>query len=712
MTRSKLVILGLLATGIGLFFGLGLQHQLTLSHLQASRAELLALYAASPVRVLAGFFAAYVAVTALSLPGAVIMTLAAGALFGLGVGTVLVSFASSLGATLAFLAARHVMADWVEKKFGDRLKPIHQGVEKSGARFLFTLRLVPLFPFMLINLVMGLTRMPSLRFYWVSQLGMLPGTLLYVNAGTQLATVDSLSKVLDFDVVASIALLALFPFVVQWLMTRWDNYQLYKVWPKPKRFDRNLIAIGAGAGGLVTTYIGAATKAKVTLIEAHEMGGDCLNYGCVPSKALIRSAALMRDTRHAQTLGLASAHAEIDFSSVMERVQRVIAEVAPHDSVERYTDLGVEVLKGHARITSPWSIEINGQTLTTRNIVIAAGAAPTIPDLPGLDQVVHVTSDTLWSLRGNPHEVVVLGGGPIACELAQAMSELGIKVTLVGRNKRLLPKEDEAVGDTVRKALTDSGVRVLTGAQAMTAEREGGVQRVWVQHRGETEALSFDVLLMAVGRTARTTGYGLETLGIGTTRQGTIEVNEYLQTRYPNIYACGDVIGPYQFTHVAAHQAWYAAVNALFGALKRFKADYRVIPAVTFTHPEVARVGLNQQEAAQQGIAYEVSRFELEELDRAITADEREGFVEVLTVPGKDRILGVTIVASHAGEMLAEFTLAMKHGLGLKKILGTIHPYPTWSEAAKYVAGVWQKAHAPETALRWSERYHRWLRGE
>ncbi|MES2909253.1 MAG: FAD-dependent oxidoreductase [Pseudomonadota bacterium] len=712
MTRSKFLILLLLASGIGLFFGLGLQHQLTLGHLQASRADLLALYAASPVAVLAGFFAAYVAVTALSLPGAAIMTLAAGALFGVGVGTVLVSFASSLGATLAFLAARHVMADWVEKRFGDRLKPIHQGIAKSGARFLFTLRLVPLFPFMLINLVMGLTRMPTLRFYWVSQLGMLPGTLLYVNAGTQLATIDTLSKALNIEVIASIALLALFPFMGQWLMTRWDNYQLYKVWPKPKRFDRNLIAIGAGAGGLVSTYIGAATKARVTLIEAHEMGGDCLNYGCVPSKALIRTAALLRDTRHAQTLGLAAVHAEIDFSSVMERVQRVIADVAPHDSVERYTSLGVEVLKGHARITSPWSVEINGQTLTTRNIVIAAGAAPTIPDLPGLDQVVHVTSDSLWSLRGNPREVVVLGGGPIACELAQAMAELGIKVTLVGRNQRLLPKEDEAVGAAVLKALKDSGVRVLTGAQAMTAERDGGVQRLWVQHHGETEALSFDVLLLAVGRSARTTGYGLEALGIGTTRQGTIEVNEYLQTRYPNIYACGDVIGPYQFTHVAAHQAWYAAVNALFGALKRFKADYRVIPAVTFTHPEVARVGLNQQEAVQQGIAYEVSRFELEELDRAITADEREGFVEVLTVPGKDRILGVTIVAAHAGEMLAEFTLAMKHGLGLKKILGTIHPYPTWSEAAKYVAGVWQKAHAPEAALRWAERYHRWQRGE
>ena len=672
---------------------------------------MLGLYAAKPEAVLAGFFVAYVTVTALSLPGAAVMTLAAGALFGVGVGTLLVSFASSLGATLAFLAARHVMADWVEKQFGERLKPIHQGIEKSGARFLFTLRLVPLFPFMLINLVMGLTRMPTLRFYWVSQLGMLPGTLLYVNAGTQLATIDSVSKALNVEVIASIALLALFPFLGQYLVTHWDNYQLYKRWPKPKRFDRNLIAIGAGAGGLVSTYIGAATKAKVTLIEAHEMGGDCLNYGCVPSKALIRTAALMRDTRHAQKLGLASAHTAIDFSDVMERVQRVIAEVAPHDSVERYTDLGVEVLKGHGKITSPWTVEINGQTLTTRNIVIAAGAAPTIPDLPGLDQVTHVTSDTLWSLRGNPRDIVVLGGGPIACELAQAMSELGIRVTLVGRNKRLLPKEDEAVGSAVLKALTDSGVRVLPGAQAMTAEREGDQQRVWVQHGGQTEALSFDVLLLAVGRTARITGYGLEALGIGITRQGTIEANEYLQTRYPNIYACGDVLGPYQFTHVAAHQAWYAAVNALFGALKRFKADYRVIPAVTFTHPEVARVGLNQQEAKQQGIAFEVSRFELEELDRAITADEREGFVEVLTVPGKDKILGVTIVASHAGEMLAEFTLAMKHGLGLKKILGTIHPYPTWSEAAKYVAGVWQKAHAPEAALRWAERYHRWQRG-
>lgn len=712
MTRSKLFTAALIATAFGLFFGLGLHHELTLANLQASRAELLIEYESNPVASLAMFFAAYVAVTALSLPGAAIMTLAAGALFGVTVGTVLVSFASSLGATLAFLASRHLLADWVGKHFGAKLAAIHEGVEKRGARYLFTLRLVPLFPFMLINLVMGLTRMPPLRFYWVSQLGMLPGTLIYVNAGTQLATITSVQGILSPGVIASIALLALFPFLGAWCVSLWERYQLYKPWSKPQRFDRNLIAIGAGAGGLVSTYIGAATKAKVTLIEAHEMGGDCLNYGCVPSKALIRTASLMRDARHASTLGLSSVTAEVDFSGVMERVQRVIAQVAPHDSVERYTGLGVEVLKGHAEITSPWSVKLNGQTLTTKSIVIATGASPTIPDLPGLDQVTYVTSDTLWSLRGSPREVAVLGGGPIACELAQAMAELGLKVTLVGRNKRLLPREDASVGDLVLSALQSSGVRVLLNAQAMSAEREGAQQRLWVQHGGETETIHFDFLLLAIGRTARTKGFGLETLDIPLTAQGTVATNEYLQTRYPNIYACGDVVGPYQFTHVAAHQAWYAAVNGLFGLFKRFKADYRVIPAVTFTHPEVARVGLNQQEARAQGIAFESTRFELEELDRAITADEREGFVEVLTVPGKDTILGATIVAAHAGEMLAEFTLAMKHGLGLKKILGTIHPYPTWSEAAKYVAGEWQKAHAPQAALRWAERYHRWQRGE
>ena len=712
MSRSKIVIALLMLSGLAAFFGLGLHQTLTLENLQASRADLLAWYAQQPAIALVVFFCGYVAVTALSLPGAAIMTLAAGGLFGLGVGTVVVSFASTLGATLAFLASRHLLADWVGKQFGSRLDAINDGVEKHGARYLFTLRLVPIFPFMLINLVMGLTRMPTIRFYWVSQLGMLPGTVLYVNAGTQLASITSLQSVLSASVIGSIALLALFPFLSAWVMTQWDRYQLYKPWTKPKQFDRNLIAIGAGAGGLVTTYIGAATKAKVTLIEAHEMGGDCLNYGCVPSKAIIRTSALMRDARQASTLGLSSVSATIDFSTVMDRVQRVVAQVAPHDSVERYTGLGVEVLKGHAEITSPWTVRVNGQTLTTKNIVIATGAAPTIPDLPGLDQVTYVTSDTLWSLRGTPREVVVLGGGPIACELAQAMAELGLKVTLVGRNKRLLPREDASVGALIEKALQASGVRILLNAQAMSAEREGTQQRLWVQHNGETEALGFDFLLLAIGRTARTKGFGLEALGIPLADQGTVATNEYLQTRYPNIYACGDVAGPYQFTHVAAHQAWYAAVNALFGGIKRFKADYRVIPAVTFTHPEVARVGLNQQEALAKGIAFEATRFDLEELDRAITADEREGFVEVLTIPGKDVILGATIVGAHAGEMLAEFTLAMKHGLGLKKILGTIHPYPTWSEAAKYVAGEWQRAHSPQLALRLSERYHRWQRGE
>lgn len=711
MTRTQIFILVLLATGIALFFQFDLHHQLTLANLRESRVELQSIYLRSPLTVMSGFFLLYIAITALSLPGAAVMTLAAGALFGLAAGSLLVSFASSIGATLAFLAARHVLADWVERRFGAHLGSVHEGLERHGMRFLFTLRLVPLFPFVLVNLVMGLTRMPTLRFYGVSQLGMLPGTLLYVNAGTQLASIDSVASALDAKVLASVALLAVFPFLGQLLMSAWDRFQVYRPWKKPRQFDRNLVVIGAGAGGLVTSYIAAATRASVTLVESHEMGGDCLNYGCVPSKALIRAAALMRESKRAEQLGWATRASTIDFMTAMAGVHRAIAEVAPHDSVERYRELGVDVVKGRARITSPWTVDIDGRSLSTRSIVIAAGASPAIPDLPGLDQVVHVTSDTLWSLQGQPREMVVLGGGPIACELAQALSELGVRITLAGRNARLLPREDEAVGEAVRDALTRSGVRVLTGVQAMSAEREGVQQRLWIQHDGKSEALTFDVLLLAAGRTARISGYGLEALGIEKTAQGTLLVNEHLQTRYPNIYACGDVIGPYQFTHVAAHQAWYAAVNALFGVFKRFKADYRVIPSVTFTYPEVARVGLNRQLAGEQGVAFEVSRFALDELDRAITADEREGFVEVLTVPGKDRILGVTIVAPHAGEMLAEFTLAMKHGLGMKKILGTVHPYPTWSEAAKYVAGVWQKAHAPEAALRWSERFHRWQRG-
>lgn len=498
------------------------------------------------------------------------------------------------------------------------------------------------------------------------------------------------------------------------LRTFLPKAKVYAGWQRPARFERNLVVIGAGAGGLVTAYIAAAVKAKVTLIEGHKMGGDCLNSGCVPSKALIRSARFMKAVREAASLGFVNTHAEADFARIMARVQDVVRQVEPHDSVARYTQLGVEVIQGHARITSPWTVEIENtagkQTLSTRAIVIASGAAPVIPRISGIETVRYFTSENIWSLSEKPERLLVLGGGPIGCELAQAFSAIGCQVTLLARSG-ILGKEDADAVALVEAGLANDGVQLLMGLETLRCEIVDGEQRLIVAKDGVERALPFDVLLCATGRRARVSGFGLEELGIQLTQTGTIEVNAHLQTRYPNIYAVGDVAGPFQFTHTAAHQAWYAAVNALFSGIKKFKADYRVIPRVTFTSPEVARVGLSETEARTQGIAHEVTRYNLNELDRAIADGAAQGFVKVLTPPGKDTILGACIVGEHAGELLAEFTLAMKHGLGLNKILATIHPYPTWSEAAKYAAGEWKRAHAPKTALVWLERLHRWRRG-
>jgi len=707
---KRIILLGLVAALLAAFFAFDLGRFLTLETLKASQEQFAAQYAATPYLVMGAYFVIYVGVTALSLPGAAVMTLAGGALFGLATGTLLVSFASSLGATLAFLVARFVLRDTVQNRFGNRLAAINAGIEKDGAFYLFTLRLVPAFPFFVINLLMGLTPIRTWTFYWVSQVGMLAGTLVYVNAGTQLARIDSLAGILSPGLVASFVLLGIFPLIAKKIVAMAQARKVYAGWTRPKRFDRNLVVIGAGAAGLVTAYIAAAVKAKVTLIEGHKMGGDCLNYGCVPSKALIRSARFVKQAHDADTLGIARAAIDYDFADVMERVRRVVRTVEPHDSVERYTKLGVEVIEGQAMITSPWTVDVNGQTLTTRAIVVATGAAPLIPKLPGLADVRHYTSDTIWSLTERPQRLVVLGGGPIGCELAQAFARLGCQVVQVARSG-LMGREDPDAAAAVEAALAADGVRLMKDTDTLRCEKADGEQLLWIRHDGQDAALPFDALLLAVGRAPRTQGFGLEALEIPLTRARTLETNAWLQTRYPNIYACGDVAGPFQFTHTAAHQAWYAAVNALFGGLKRFKADYSVIPWVTFTDPEVARVGLSETEARGRGIAVEVTRYGLDDLDRAIAEDAAHGYVKVLTVPGKDRILGVAIVGAHAGEMLSEFVLAMRHGLGLNKILGTIHPYPTWAEANKYAAGEWKRAHAPQKLLGWVARYHAWNRG-
>jgi pyruvate/2-oxoglutarate dehydrogenase complex dihydrolipoamide dehydrogenase (E3) component/uncharacterized membrane protein YdjX (TVP38/TMEM64 family) len=716
VNRSRLIVLLIIVALVAAFFAVDGQRYLTFDTLKGQVTAAQHFYRSHPMQAVGGFFLVYVLVTGLSLPGAVPLTLAGGAVFGLLWGTVIVSFASTIGATLAFLASRFLLRDFVHARFGSYLRTIDEGVEKEGGFYLFTLRLIPAIPFVAINVVMAMTSMRVFRFYWVSQLGMLAGTLVYVNAGTQLAAIQSPREILSLGVVGAFLLLGIFPLIAKKLIDVLRRRRVYRRWARPARFDRNLVVIGAGSAGLVAAYIAAAVRAKVTLVEKHRMGGDCLNTGCVPSKALIKTARVLSTIRRAKEFGLKTASAEFDFAEVMERVQRVIQAIEPHDSVERYASLGVECVHGEAKIASPWVVEIRApdgttRALTTRSIVIAAGGRPFVPTIPGIEQTGYLTSDTVWGLREQPARLVVLGGGPIGCELAQTFARLGSRVTQVEMLPRLLVREDPEIAEMVARRFGADGVDVRTGHKAKEFRVEDGRKVLICEHDGKELAIEFDALLVAVGRVANTAGYGLEELGIPVTKGRTVETNEYLQTRYPNIYACGDVAGPYQFTHTASHQAWYASVNALFGAVKKFRADYSVIPWATFTDPEVARVGLNETEARERNIPYETTVYGIDDLDRAIADGEAHGMVKVLTAPGKDRILGVTIAGEHAGDLIAEFVAAMRHDIGLNKILGTIHIYPTLAEANKYAAGAWKRAHAPQNLLNYVERFHAWMRG-
>lgn len=714
MSGKKLSLILALVLVVALYFAFDLGRVLDLPTLKAQQQTIASVRADHPGLVAFVYFCAYLVITALSLPGAVLLTLAGGALFGLLWGTLIVSFASSIGATLALLMSRYLLRDWVAQRFGARLAAIDAGVGREGAFYLFTLRLVPVFPFFLINLLFGLSAMKARTFYWVSQLGMLAGTLAYVNAGTQLARIDSLAGIVSPGLLGAFVLLGVFPWLARRIVDAFRLRRVYAGWKKPRCFERNLVVIGAGSAGLVAAYIAAALKARVTLVEKERMGGDCLNTGCVPSKALIRSARLLAQMARSRELGIDSARARFDFSSVMERVASVIRAVEPHDSAERYAGLGVDVAAGSATIVSPWEVEIAGQDgerrrLTTRAIVIACGARPVVPSIPGIDTVGYLTSDTLWGLRELPARLLVLGGGSIGCELAQAFARFGSQVTLVEQAPRLLVREDAEVAQVLTRRLAGEGVRVLVDHLARRFVVDGGEKILFAERGGEAVRVPFDALLVAVGRAANLEGYGLEKMGIATGR--TVAVNDFLQTSFPNIYAAGDVAGPDQFTHAAAHQAGYAAVNALLHPLKKFRVDYSAIPRATFVDPEIARVGLNEQEALAQGVAFETSVYALADLDRAIADGETQGFIKVLTVPGKDRLLGVTIVGQNAAELIAEYVLAMRLGIGLNAILGTVHAYPTMAEANKYVAGVWKRAHAPQRLLAWAERFHGWRRG-
>jgi len=710
--NKKIILIGVIALLIVSFFLFDLQQYFSLEFIKEKQQSFNEYYQQNTLLTLLIFFVVYVAMAALSLPGAAIMTVLAGALFGLITGVIVVSFASTIGATLAFIVARYLFRDTLQERYADKLQRINEGVEKEGPLYLFAMRLVPLFPFFLVNILMGFTKLKTITFAWVSQLGMLAGTAVFVYAGTQLAQIDSLSSILSPGLLIAFALLGVFPVIAKKVMNKIRANKVLAAYEKPDSFDFNLLVIGAGSGGLVSAYIAAAVKAKVGLIERHKMGGDCLNTGCVPSKALIRTAKAVHEAQHAEKYGLDNMLPTFDFKTVMQRVHGIIKAIEPHDSIERYTELGVEVITGEAKILDPYRVEVNGKVLTTKNIIIATGAAPLVPPIKGVDKVDYLTSDNLWDIEEQPERLVVLGGGPIGSELAQAFNRLGSKVTMVERSATIMVREDEEVAQLMQSRFIEEGIDVLASHNAQEFVQEDGQNYLICEHDGEEKKVPFDRVLLALGRKANVAGFGLEELGVEITDRGTVETDGFLTTNFPNIYAVGDVAGPYQFTHVAAHQAWYASVNALFGsALKRFTVDYRVIPWATFTDPEVARVGLNEKDAKEKGIPYEITTYGIDDLDRAIADSSDEGSVKILTVPGKDKILGVTIVGKGSGDLIPEFILAMKYNLGLNKILGTIHIYPTMSESNKYAAGNWKRAHAPEKLLSYVEKFHTWRRG-
>ncbi len=718
MKQSKLIILLTLVFLVAAVFVFDLDRYLNLEYFNSQKHALFAYYEANPGKTITWYLVLYILAAGLSIPGAGSgLTLAGGAIFGLWLGTLLVSFASTIGATIAFLMSRTLLRDWVQQRFGQYLEPINKGIERDGAFYLFSIRLIPAFPYFMVNLLMGLTPMKTAVYFFVSQIGMLAGTMVYVNAGVQLASIDSVSSVASPALIGSFVLLAMFPFLVKKLMAVVNRRRVLQAYTRPETFDANLIVVGAGSAGLVASLIAATVKAKPILIEAEKMGGDCLNTGCVPSKALLRSAALSKSIRNADAFGIqAGSEVTTDFGAVMRRVHSVIKTIEPHDSVERYEGLGVQCVQGRARLVSPWEVEVENQQGDTRrysaaNIVLSSGARPFVPPIPGLEEVDYLTSDTVWALERQPQSLCVMGAGPIGCEMAQAFARLGTEVSLVDMAPRVLPREDEDAANCVYESLQADNVRVLLNSKAVRAGQDQSGKYLIVEALGEEQRLDFEQLLVAVGRRANTDGLGLEELGIQLRRDGTVQVDDYLQTTLPTVYACGDVAGPYQFTHTASHQAWFATVNALFGQFKRFKVDYRVIPWATFTEPQLARVGLNELEAQEQGVAHEVTRYELSGLDRAIAEGVNSGFVKVLTPPGRDRILGATIVGPHAGDLIAEYVLAMKHGLGLRKLLGTIHIYPTFNEANKFAASEWQKKHKPQALLHWVEKLHAWRRG-
>lgn len=701
-------VLLIFLTGFGLFFYVGGPDYLSLSFLKSQLKAAQTLWDSSPVFLASLYMAVYVFVTALSLPGAAVMTLFGGAVFGLFWGTLIVSFASTFGATLSFLVARFFIHDWVKSKFRNRYDRIKQEFDRNGGFYIFSVRLVPLIPFFVANLIFGLTPVRVSTYYLASQIGMLPGTLVYVNAGRQLGQLQGVSGILSPSLIGAFLALALLPWLSKIILGFLRKRRVFSKFKRPKKFDYQVVVIGAGSAGLVAANLIATLKGKVALVEKHKMGGDCLNTGCVPSKTLIRSARLAHEMKNAHRYGLKGVDDKVDFPQVMKRVREVIHKIEPHDSVERYESLGVDCFQGEAQILSPFEIQVGSQKLTTRQIIVATGARPRRASFPGIEQVRVLDSNSIWSLEELPSRLLVLGGGAIGCELAQSFARLGSQVTLLERADRLLVKEEKEVSRLIESEFKEEGLSLYLNAHVLSFDVKEGQSRCLVEAAGEKKHLEFDFVLMALGREPNVAGFGLENLDIALRKNKTIETNEFLQTNIPNIWACGDVTGPYQFTHAAGQQGSVAALNALFAPFKKWRWETQRMPWVTFTDPEVAHMGETKESAQQKKLDFEVVDFPMERSDRALAEGSSAGFVQVLVAKGKDQILGVSIVGPHAGEMLAEFSAIVKAGKGLNHLISLIHPYPTLSEANKSAALAWKKAQTPKWVLNFLERVNKW----
>jgi pyruvate/2-oxoglutarate dehydrogenase complex dihydrolipoamide dehydrogenase (E3) component len=480
-------------------------------------------------------------------------------------------------------------------------------------------------------------------------------------------------------------------------------------WVNPPPAPRyNLVVIGAGTAGLVTAVGAAGLGAKVALVEKHLMGGDCLNVGCVPSKAIIRAARAAAAIREASEFGVnVPTDPTVDFGKVMERMRRLRADISPHDSARRFTELGVDVFLGTGKFTGPNTLAIGGQTLRFAKAVIATGARAAAPPIPGLKDVAYLTNETLFTLTELPKRFGVIGAGPIGCEMAQSFARFGSEVFLVEAEHGILPREDRDAAEIVQKSLTADGVQLLCCGKNLKLAADPNGIRLQAESHGKSYDLVVDQLLVAVGRAPNVERLGLETVGVAYDKKG-VKVNDRLQTTNPRIYACGDICSPYQFTHAADFMARIVIQNALF--MGRAKTSSLIIPWSTYTSPEIAHMGFYEKDAKARGIGVDTFTQDFSKVDRAILDGETEGFVRIHVRKGTDEIVGATIVAAHAGDLISELTLAMKGKLGLKTVGGTIHPYPTQAEAIRKTGDLFNRTRLTPFVKNLMNRWLAWQR--